>query len=215
MQHEVWFIFFLHQRSTTCEKSAGSHSRIPSKLTIAELCKNMNHILPQPIYLTFLAMNAILHPDLPSCSSKVVHPPLRKQKNHVHLAQTVWPRFGGDRANRSLLAIAGPHATPTWQKISLSACQAVRSADIATSGVIVMPDETLRVCHTGMLSAVTLDGTILWQLDLTSLIAEDRRCFYSLPTALHTGETLLVLPDSLLIVDRLGGHLQERGQACP
>ena len=72
------------------------------------------------------------------------------------------------------------------------------------SGVIVMPDETLRVCHTGMLSAVTLDGTILWQLDLRHFIPEDRYCYYSLPTALQTGETLLVLPDALLIVDRSG-----------
>src|SRR5713226_9118108 len=132
-----------------------------------------------------------------------------------HLAQTVWPRFGGDRANRSLLDIAGPHAPPTWQKISLSACHAVRSADRATSGVIVMADETLRVYHSGMLSAVTFDGTILWQLDLTGLIAEDKRCFSSLPTALHTGETLLVLPDALLIVDRLGGIYRREDRLAP
>jgi hypothetical protein len=121
------------------------------------------------------------------------------------LAQTVWPRFGGDRANRSLLSIPGPHAMPTWRKTSLSASHAIRPPDKAPSGVIVMPDETLRVCHAGMLLAVTFDGTILWHLDLSSLISEDEHRRASLPTALQTGETLLLLPDSLLTVDKLGG----------
>lgn len=121
------------------------------------------------------------------------------------LAQTVWPRFGGDRANRSLLSIPGPHAMPTWRKTSLSASHAIRPPDKAPSGVIVMPDETLHVCHAGMLLAVTFDGTILWHLDLSSLISEDEHRSASLPTALQTGETLLLLPDSLLTVDRLGG----------
>ena len=95
---------------------------------------------------------------------------------------------------------------PTWHKIALSASHPVRSSHNRDdlSGVIVMPDETLRVCHTGMLSAVTLDGTIPLQLDLCHFIPEDWYCYYSLPTALQTGETLLVLPDALLIVDRSG-----------
>lgn len=122
-----------------------------------------------------------------------------------NLAQTVWPRFGGDQANSSLLLILGPHTTPTWQKISLSSHHSVHLPDReAISGVIVMPDRTLRVCHMGTLSAVTFDGTILWQLDLHRLVSEDWRFHYSLPTALQTGETLLVLPDALLIVDKLG-----------
>lgn len=121
------------------------------------------------------------------------------------LAQTVWPRFGGDRANRSLLSISGPHTTPTWQKISLSAFSAVRPPDRALSGVIVASDGTLRVCHAGQLFAVTFDGAILWQLDLSSLISEETRWISSLPTALQTGETLLLLPDSLLMVDGHGG----------
>ncbi|HEY1348709.1 MAG TPA: hypothetical protein VGF67_03680 [Ktedonobacteraceae bacterium] len=71
--------------------------------------------------------------------------------------------------------------------------------------MIVLPDETLRVCHAGMLSAVTLDGTILWQVDLRSLVREKVHWISSLPTALQTGETLLFQPDHLLLVDQAGG----------
>ncbi|GHO83223.1 hypothetical protein [Dictyobacter formicarum] len=123
----------------------------------------------------------------------------------LHLAQTVWPRFGGDQTNCALSPISGPHTTPIWRKISLPVHHSVRSPDRETiSGVIVAPDGTLRICHAGMLSAVTFNGTILWQLDLGDVMPEDERFVYSLPTALQTGETLLVLPDALLIVDRLG-----------
>jgi hypothetical protein len=133
-----------------------------------------------------------------------------------NLAQTAWPRFGGDQANRSRTNIRGPHTTPTWQKITLSTHYPSRPLDrSAVSGVIVMPDETLRVCHAGMLSAVTFDGTILWQLDLSSLIPEDDHYYYSLPTALQTGETILALPDALLIVDRLGNNYRRENQIAP
>jgi hypothetical protein len=122
------------------------------------------------------------------------------------LAQTVWPRFGGDRANRSFLSIPGPHTIPSWQKILLPTCEVTLShMKKTTSGVIVMPDETLRVLHGGLLIAVTLDGTILWQVDLRSLISEDEHWISSLPTALQTGETLLLLPNELLLVDGFGG----------
>jgi hypothetical protein len=122
------------------------------------------------------------------------------------LARTVWPRFGGDRANRSLLSIPGPHTLPSWQKIFLPTRDVPLShMKRTTSGVIVMPDETLRVLHGGLLIAVTLDGTILWQVDLSSLVSEDEHWICSLPTALKTGETLLLLPDALLLVERFGG----------
>jgi outer membrane protein assembly factor BamB len=121
-----------------------------------------------------------------------------------NLAHTVWPRFGGDHANRSLLSIAGPHTTPAWHKISLSATHTTNPSEDNPGGVIVMPDETLRVCHAGMLSAIKIDGTILWQLDLNNLISEHKRPRPSLPVALQTGETLLLLRDEFLIVDKQG-----------
>jgi hypothetical protein len=121
------------------------------------------------------------------------------------LAQTVWPRFGGDRANSSLLSVPGPHSIPIWRKILLPTLDGTPShMKETTSGVIVMPDETLRVCHAGLLIAVMLDGTILWQVDLSSLTSEDEHWISSLPTALQTGETLLLLPNALLLVDRFG-----------
>lgn len=121
------------------------------------------------------------------------------------LAQTVWPRVGGDQANRSRLRIAGPHTAPHWQKTALPVLDETPEHMKKTrNGVIVMPDETLRVCHAGMLIAVTLDGTILWQVDLSNLAREDDYWISSLPTALQTGETLLWQPDKLLLIDRLG-----------
>jgi hypothetical protein len=122
------------------------------------------------------------------------------------LAQTAWPRFGGDQANRSLLTIAGPHTAPNWHTIALPVLDSASDQVKRTNnGVIVLPDETLRVCHAGMLSAVTLDGTILWQVDLRSLVREKVHWISSLPTALQTGETLLFQPDHLLLVDQAGG----------
>jgi hypothetical protein len=129
------------------------------------------------------------------------------------LAQTVWPRFGGDRANRSLLSIPGPHTIPIWQKILLPTHDGTPShMKKTTSGVIVMPDETLRVLHAGLLIAVTLDGTILWQVDLSALVSEDEHWISSLPTALQNGETLLLLPNELLLVDRFGGVRRQNYQ---
>lgn len=126
------------------------------------------------------------------------------------LAQTVWPRFGGDQANRSLLRIAGPHTAPDWQTILLPVLDETPEHMKRTrNGVIVMPDETLRVCHAGMLIAVTLDGTILWQVDLRNLAREDDYWISSLPTALSTGETLLWQPDKWLLVDR-SGHVRHQ-----
>lgn len=128
------------------------------------------------------------------------------------LAHTVWPRFGGDRANRSLLNVSGPHAMPTWQKIPLSACQAAYSLRDNYSGVIIMPDESLRVLENGVLSAVTFAGTILWQLDLSALDVGDEEVHdtFSLPTATQAGETLLVRGDAFLIVDNAGNCRRER-----
>lgn len=97
------------------------------------------------------------------------------------------------------------HTAPYWQKTALPVLDETPERMQRTrNGAIVMPDETLRVCHAGMLIAVTLDGTILWQVDLGNLAREDDYWISSLPTALQTGETLLWQPDKLLLVDRFG-----------
>ena len=130
------------------------------------------------------------------------------------LAQTVWPRFGGDRANRSLLSIPGPHEDPTWRRFPLPTSQAALPPDEEPGGIIVMPDETLRVCHAGMLSAVKLDGTILWQLDLSSLMHEYKGWSSSLPTALQTGETILLMTNTFLMIDTSGSIRRKDELAC-
>ncbi|GCE15802.1 PQQ-binding-like beta-propeller repeat protein [Tengunoibacter tsumagoiensis] len=117
------------------------------------------------------------------------------------LAQSVWPRFGGDQANRSRVPVPGPHTTPRWHTISLA--NAHENSKHQQSSVIVMPDESLRVCSMGVLSAVKLDGTILWQLDLSPFVRKDV-VITSLFTALSSGETLHFLVNAVLIVDARG-----------
>jgi hypothetical protein len=127
-------------------------------------------------------------------------PPERKEM--FDLAQTVWPRFGGDRANRSLLSIAGPHTSPRWRTIALPT--PVDPPRRTYDGVVILPDDTLRVCYAGRLTALTVEGEILWQIDLCGLSGRDRSWVASLPTVLQTEETLLFQPDGLLLVDNLG-----------
>ena len=117
------------------------------------------------------------------------------------LAQSVWPRFGGDQANRLSVSVPGSHTTPRWHKISLA--NATAKSKHHQSSVIALPDESLRVCSMGVLSAVKLDGTILWQLDLSSF-AEKDVVITSLFTALSLGEILHFLTNTVLIVDARG-----------
>ncbi len=117
------------------------------------------------------------------------------------LAQSVWPRFGGDQANRSRVPVPGPHTTPRWHTISLA--NATEKSKHQQSSVIAMPDESLRVCSMGVLSAVKLDGTILWQLDLSPFVEKDV-VITSLFTALSSGKTLHFLMYTVLTVDARG-----------
>jgi hypothetical protein len=122
-----------------------------------------------------------------------------------NLAQTAWPRFGCDRANSSLLNIVGPHSAPSWKRIVLPSSGAdPNSARKTTGGVIVMPDNTLRVLSGGVLSVVAFEGTILWQIDLRKRVSKDSHWIASLPTALESGEALLLLPREMLLIDGAG-----------
>lgn len=123
------------------------------------------------------------------------------------LAPSVWPRFGGDQANRSRVSVPGPHTPPRWQTISLTNAAEPNQQEL--SSVIAMPDASLRVCHRGRLSAVTLDGTILWQRDLCQFV-EKEASITPLCTGLASGETLHFLQGSVLTVDARG---QTRVQA--
>src|SRR5438105_9807862 len=116
------------------------------------------------------------------------------------LADSLWPRFGGDRANRSTSAAAGPHAAPVFHRTRLPVSAVISTANANVSGVVVAPDSSLRVCHAGVLSAVTLDGALLWHTDLAVFSQGDAPLWHALPTALQTGQTLVVLPYALLVV---------------
>ncbi|HVU66366.1 MAG TPA: hypothetical protein VHD63_04525 [Ktedonobacteraceae bacterium] len=128
------------------------------------------------------------------------------------LAHTAWPRFGGDRAHRSLLRIPALHVPPTWLRIALPLSPGIDPAEASPGGAIVASDEILRVVHAGVLSAIRLDGALLWQLDLARFVPRKWRWegFCSLPIALSNGETLIYLPNALLIVNHTGQARQLR-----
>jgi outer membrane protein assembly factor BamB len=68
------------------------------------------------------------------------------------------------------------------------------------SGVMAATDGSLRVCHGGVLTALTCDGDVLWHIDLGLVTADDLPLAHALPTVLDTGQTLVLLPQTLVVV---------------
>ncbi len=80
------------------------------------------------------------------------------------LANSIWPRSGGDRGNRAHVNVKGPSVGKIIKKIALPFDGV--SINNLIRGVVVAEDGTLRVVSNGSLSAITLEGEILWSLPL-------------------------------------------------
>jgi hypothetical protein len=88
------------------------------------------------------------------------------------LANSIWPRTGGNRANSALSTVTGPTKGKIIKKISLPFDGT--SINSLIRGVVVSEDGTLRTICNGSLSAITLEGELLWSVPLAPFnIIED------------------------------------------
>lgn len=89
------------------------------------------------------------------------------------LANSIWPRTGGNRANSAFSTVAGPTKGKIVKKISLPFDGT--SINSLIRGVVVAEDGTLRTICNGSLSAVTLEGELLWSTPLApyNIIEDD------------------------------------------
>lgn len=107
------------------------------------------------------------------------------------LADSPWPRTGGDRGNRSNSSLSGPVAGRILHQVPLA------SAGLdGPPAVVVASDGTLRVTCGGTLFGVEASGVVLWSLPIGER--------HSAPVALAEGRALLTARDTLLVVDSEG-----------
>lgn len=114
----------------------------------------------------------------------------------LQLAKSSWPRSGCDKANRS-------HATIPGAKIGRIACEfELPNPNIEmdeyfchSSACVITDTMELRVIHRGALFAISLDGNILWSVELRDNKGQPYEDWSS-PVALENGACLVAFPDS-------------------
>jgi hypothetical protein len=119
------------------------------------------------------------------------------------MAESAWPRTGGDRGNRSNSNFPGPTEGRILHRVALANC----CPDDTTPAVIVGSDGHLRVTCASSLFAIEANGNPIWELELEPP--------HSAPVALTEGRTLLTSIDDLCIVDQNGDmELTVRWDSC-
>lgn len=119
------------------------------------------------------------------------------------MAESAWPRTGGDRGNRSNSKFPGPTEGRILHRVPLAGC----CPDDTTPAVVVSSDGDLRVTCNNSLFGVDANGSPVWEVELEPP--------HSAPVALAEGRTLLTVVDDLCIVDRNGDvELTVRWSSC-
>lgn len=131
------------------------------------------------------------------------------------LAASLWPRQGYDFGNRSQVPAPGPTQGRIMAQFALpTPAEGTPERAYKYGGIAVLPDATLRVAYAGMVTALTPDGTILWTQELVDTGEEDDEShpmYHSAPVALATGEVVISLPHSYIVISREGTvHLQQK-----
>jgi hypothetical protein len=124
------------------------------------------------------------------------------------LADSIWPRQGVDGGNRSQVRGLGPRQARTIVRVPLPPPQDdVPERLTRCGGVVVCADSTLRVARSGVLTALTPSGQLLWVYRLAEDEAENDQEpleYHSAPVAFQSGSTLLTLHWTFVIIDALG-----------
>nr|WP_321466399.1 hypothetical protein [uncultured Desulfobulbus sp.] len=118
---------------------------------------------------------------------------------NILLAQSYWPRPGYDQKNRSRVPFPGPECGKIVRQVSLPSSQHGRKSDLQ-GGCVVTDTMSLRVAYDDRLSAITMDGKILWSVKLRNP-GNERPQYCSLPVALENGMCLIALSDSVCVYD--------------
>lgn len=124
------------------------------------------------------------------------------------LAQTVWPRSGQDRGNRSKVDVAGPSQPNICFQLDLPQGEPQGTRLTRGGGIVVVGDGSLRVAKGGFISAISQHGQVIWVKQLLNDAATPTR-YHSAPLALGHADVLLTLQDSYVIID---GHGELRQQ---
>ncbi len=89
------------------------------------------------------------------------------------LANSIWPRTGGNRSNSAFSTLTGPSKGKILKKIALPFDGT--SLNTLIRGVVVAEDGSLRAVCNGSLSAISLEGELLWSVPLApyNIIEDD------------------------------------------
>lgn len=123
------------------------------------------------------------------------------------LAESNWPRSGCDRGNRSHASIAGPQYGAIALEVKLPRPRR-KTTFRSQGGCVITERGILLVMLNGVLSAVTLNGKILWSYHLKEKNGK-LSTYCSLPVALHSGQSLITLGESVLLIDQQGNRLEQ------
>jgi len=125
----------------------------------------------------------------------------------MQLADSYWPRSGFDRGNRSHVPIPGPEKGEIVLEVTLPRLRRKKKPSRYRGGCVISDDATLRVIFDCILSAITVQGELLWSRELKE--TDGKRCHYcSLPVALQAGQSLVTLQHTIIIVDPQGNILE-------
>ncbi len=120
----------------------------------------------------------------------------------VELAESCWPRAGGDRANRSHVSIPGPDKGEIIKEIELP-IEENEDFFRGVWGCVVTDHNDLRVLYRGVLTALTMEGDLLWYVrlsDIPDMVPGYQLC----PVAIKDGGCLVPLENGIVILDNQG-----------
>lgn len=146
---------------------------------------------------------------------------------------SLWPRQGGDHANRSRIKVPGPSVPQIIKRIPLSGVLSEnKGLKARLAGGAVSHDGSLRISFRGYLHALSAEGLPLWRRNLIDYELEpdlddddfaeedsieedsfdqgqsddmyDVMHYHSLPTVLANGHTLVTTRNSAVIFDQAG-----------
>src|SRR5262245_29737754 len=112
------------------------------------------------------------------------------------LANSLWPRKGGDAGNRSRFGVRGPRRSQIVRAIPLPAASSPGITD-----AVVLPDGAIHIVHRNHLLSVAADGTIRWSTRFDDGPAP--------PVALDKGQTLVLSSGSVRVFDARGTLLTQ------
>src|SRR5262245_13062799 len=112
------------------------------------------------------------------------------------LANSLWPRKGGDAGNRSRFGVKGPRQPRVVRAVALPPPGSPGGTD-----AVVLPDGAIHIVHCNHLLSLAADGAIRWATSFDDGPAP--------PVALADGRTLVVSSRIVRVFDERGALLTQ------